>query len=130
MRISGQKLPTLHCVYALAPTTGEGQVAEKLFTIARTGVKTTLSAEVEVMWSVEGRCPLVGHLLLILVSLGTGGAIQLQHGVDPDFPDSLSESGLLCADGEFALVFVAALFAFNGDVGAFGEGSSEVGQFP
>jgi hypothetical protein len=28
---------------------------------------------------VEGRCPLVGHLLLILVSLGLGGAIQLQH---------------------------------------------------
>jgi hypothetical protein len=53
-------------------------------------------------------------------SFGLGGAIQLQHGVDADFPDSLGEGGLLCADGEFALVFVAAEFAFDGDVRAFG----------
>jgi hypothetical protein len=31
-----------------------------------------------------------------------------------DFPDSLGEGGLLCTDGEFALVFVAAEFALDG----------------
>jgi hypothetical protein len=62
----------------------------------------------------------VGHLLLILVSLGLGGAIQLQHGVDADFPDSLGQRGLLGAYDEFALVFVAAEFSFDSHVRAFG----------
>ena len=62
--------------------------------------------------NVKRRCPLAGHLLLILVrSFAFGCAIELQDGVDTDFPDSLGESGLLCADGEFALAFVAAEFA-------------------
>jgi hypothetical protein len=72
----------------------------------------------------------VGHLLLILVSLGLGGAIQLQHGVDADFPNSLGESGLLSANGVFALVFVAVEFSFDGHVRTLGEGAGEVGQFP
>jgi hypothetical protein len=72
--------------------------------MASTGVKVTLSAEVEVIWVVEWRCPLSGQLLLILVSIGLGGAIQLQYGVDADFPNSLGDGRLLCAGGEFALV--------------------------
>src|SRR5437879_1491327 len=58
------------------------------------------------------------------------GAIELQDGVDTDFPDALGEGGLLCADGEFPLVFAAAEFAFDGDVRAFGEAAGEIGEFP
>ena len=59
-------------------------------------------------WNLKKRCPLAGHLLLILVGdFAFGCAIELQDGVDTDLPDSLGEGGLLCADGEFALVFVA-----------------------
>ncbi len=62
--------------------------------------------------------PLAGHLLLILVrGFAFGGAIELQDGVDTNFPDSLGEGSLLCADGEFALVFVAAEFALDGYMG-------------
>jgi len=72
--------------------------------------------------------PLAAHLLLILVrGFALGCAIELQNGVDTDFPDSLGEGGLLGADGEFALVFVAAEFALDGDMGAFGEGAGEIG---
>jgi hypothetical protein len=79
---------------------------------------------------VKRRCPLAGHLLVILVRGFTlGRAIELQDGVDADFPDSLGEGGLLCADGEFALVFMTAEFAFDGNMGAFGEGAGEIGQF-
>ena len=35
----------------------------------------------------------------------------------------MSDGGLLCADGEFALVFVAAEFALDGHMRAFGEGA-------
>lgn len=40
------------------------------------------------------------------------------------------EVGLLCADGEFALVFVAAEFTLDGHMRAFGEGGGEISQFP
>ena len=77
-------------------------------------------------WNVKNRCPLAGHLLLILVGgFEFGGAIELQDGVDTDFPDSLGEGGLLCADDEFALVFVAVEFALDGYMGAFGEAAGE-----
>ena len=73
----------------------------------------------------------MGHLLMILVrGFALRGAIELQDGVDADFLDSLGDGGLLCADGEFPLVFAAAEFAFDGDVRAFGEGAGEIGEFP
>ena len=76
----------------------------------------------------KGRCPLAGHLLLILVrSFAFSCAIEFQDGVDTDFPDSVAEGGLMCADGEFALVFVAAEFSLDSNMGAFGEGASEIG---
>ena len=43
----------------------------------------------------------------------------------PDLPDSLG--GPPCADGEFALIFVAAELAFDGHMPAFGEGAGEIG---
>ena len=74
---------------------------------------------------------LAGHLLLSLVRGFTlGSAIEFQNGVDTDFPDSLGDGGLLCADGEFPLVFVASEFAFDGYMSPFGEGSGEIGEFP
>jgi len=41
----------------------------------------------------------------------------------------VSDGGLLCADGEFALVFMTAQFSLDGHMGAFGEGAGEIGQF-
>jgi len=75
--------------------------------------------------------PLAGHLLLRLVRGFTlDSAIEFQDGVDTDFPDSLGDGSLLCADGEFALVFVTSEFAFDGYMSPFGEGSGEIGEFP
>ena len=48
-----------------------------------------------------------------------GSAIELQDGVDTDFPDSLGNGALLGAEGEFALVFMAAEFAFDGSASFF-----------
>ena len=42
----------------------------------------------------------------------------------------MGDCGLLGADGEFALVFVAAEFALDGDMRAFGEAAGEIGEFP
>ena len=79
----------------------------------------------------KGRCPLLGHLLMILVrGFALRAAIELHDRVDTDFPDALSEGGLLGADGEFPLVFAAAKFSFDGDVRAFGEAAGEIGEFP
>ena len=47
-----------------------------------------------------------------------GGAIELQDGVDTNFPDSPGDGGVLRAAGEFALVFVTEEFAFDGHMGA------------
>ena len=64
--------------------------------------------------------PPTGHLLMILVrGFALRGAIELQDRVDTDFPDALGEGGLLCADGEFPLVFAAAEFAFDGHMRPF-----------
>jgi len=41
--------------------------------------------------------------MILLRGFEFGGAIEFQDGVDSDFPDSLGEGGLLCADDEFAL---------------------------
>ena len=79
----------------------------------------------------KGDAPLAGHLLLILLRGFTlGSAIELQDGVDADFPDPLGDGRFLCADGEFALVFMAAEFALDSHMGAFGEGAGEIGEFP
>jgi hypothetical protein len=67
--------------------------------------------------------------LILVGGFEFGGAIQLQDGADTDFPGSLDEGGLLCADDEFALVFVATEFALDGYMGAFGEGAGEIGEF-
>src|ERR1017187_2789988 len=82
-------------------------------------------------WNLQRRCPLAGHLLLILLRGFTlGSAIKLQDGVDTNFPDPLGDGSFLCADGEFALVFMVAEFALDGHMHAFGEGAGEIGEFP
>ena len=68
---------------------------------------------------------------MVLVSgFALGGAVELQDGVNANFPDSLGDCGLLGADSEFALVFVAAEFALDGNMRAFSNGAGEIGQFP
>ena len=49
--------------------------------------------------------------MVLVGGFALGGAIELQDGVDADFPDSLGDCGVVGADGELALVFVAAEFA-------------------
>jgi hypothetical protein len=46
--------------------------------------------------------------MILVGSFQLCGAIERQDRVDTDFPDALGEGGLLCADGEFPLVFAAA----------------------
>ena len=70
-------------------------------------------------WTVKKEMPLSGRLQVLVRSFGLGRAIEFQDRVDTDFPDSLGDGGPLCADGEFALVFVAAEFAFDGHMRAF-----------
>lgn len=58
---------------------------------------------------VSGRCPLAGRLLVhLLVRFTFGSPSELEHGVEADFPDSLLDCGLLFAEDDFVLVFVAA----------------------
>jgi hypothetical protein len=52
-----------------------------------------------------GRCPLAGNLL---VRFAFDGSIEFEHRVGADFPDPVLDCGLLFAEDEFALVFVAA----------------------
>ena len=56
-----------------------------------------------------------------------GGAVEFQDGVGSNLPDPLGDCRLLGADGEFALVFVAAEFALDGDMRAFGKGPGKIG---
>jgi hypothetical protein len=59
-----------------------------------------------------------------------GSAVELEDGVDADFPDPLRDGGFLGADRDFALVFVAAEFALDGHVRALAKSAGEVGQLP
>jgi hypothetical protein len=63
------------------------------------------------LWTLLNRgweMPLAGHLLVhLVVRFAFGSPIELEHGVDADFPGSLLDGGLLFAEDDFALVFVA-----------------------
>src|SRR5215831_10645216 len=75
--------------------------------------------------------PSAGHLLVaVIIGFTLNGAVKLEHEVDADFPDSLCDGSPLGADSDFALVFVAAQFALDGDVSTLNEGAGEVSQFP
>jgi|SRR5215472_85233 len=54
--------------------------------------------------------------MVVIVRFALNGAVELEHGVDTDFPDSLWDRSPLGTDGDFALVFVAAQFALDGDM--------------
>jgi len=72
------------------------------------------------------RCPSAGHLLVaVVIRFAFDSAVQLEHGVDSNFPDSLGDGSLFGADNDFALVFVAAQLARDGNMSTFGE-SGEV----
>ena len=77
------------------------------------------------------RCPSAGHVLLAVgLRFALGGAVELEYGVDADLPDSLEHGSPLVIDSDFALVFVAAQFTFDGDVSTLVEGAGEVSQLP
>jgi hypothetical protein len=56
------------------------------------------------------------------------GAVELEGGVDADFPDSLRDRCRLAAESDVALVFVAAQFALDGNVNTLGESGGELSQ--
>ncbi len=68
--------------------------------------------------------------MAVVIRCTFGGAVELEDGVDADLPDTLRDGRPLVADSDFALVFVAAQFAFDGNVGAFGESGDELSQPP
>jgi hypothetical protein len=68
--------------------------------------------------------------MTIGVRFALGGAVELEYGVDADLADSLRDGSPPVAGSAFALVFVAAQFALDGNVSTLGEGAGEVGQFP
>jgi hypothetical protein len=58
------------------------------------------------------RCPSAGHLLVaVFIRFALGGAVELENGIDADFPDWLRDASPLVSDSDFALVFVAADFS-------------------
>src|SRR5215831_11197666 len=71
----------------------------------------------------------MGHLL-VAVAIGCTlcGAVELEDGVEADFPDSLRDRCRLGADSDLALVFVAAQFALDGNVRTLGESGGELSQ--
>ena len=75
---------------------------------------------------VFGRCPSAGHLrVTAVIRFAPGGTVNLQHGVDADFPDPLRDKNLLAADGDFPLVFMAADFSLDRHVRASAERAGE-----
>ena len=59
-----------------------------------------------------------------------GAAVELEDGVDANFPDSLRNRCRLGAESHLALVVVAAQFPLDGNVGALGESGDELSQPP
>ena len=75
--------------------------------------------------------PSAGHLLVAVVTRRTfGGLVELQGGVDADFPDSLQDRRRLGAEDDLALLLVAAQFTLDGDVGTLRESGGELSQLP
>src|SRR5262249_41507793 len=76
---------------------------------------------VDFFLSVE-EMPLAGHLgVAVVIRCPFGGAVELEDGVEADFPDSLRDRCRLGADSDLALVFVAAQFALDSNVRTLGE---------
>ena len=53
--------------------------------------------------------------MVVVIPFALDSAVELEHGVDADFPDSLRDGSPLGADSEFAQLFVATQFALDGD---------------
>ena len=54
--------------------------------------------------------------MVIVIRFALDSAVELEHGVDADFPDSLRDGSPLGADSDFALLFVAGQFNLDRDV--------------
>jgi hypothetical protein len=59
-------------------------------------------------------------------SIRCGSAVQFEDRFDADFPDSLWDQCGLRAESQRALVFVAAQFALDSNVSAFGESGDDL----
>ena len=68
--------------------------------------------------------------MVVIIRFALDSAVELEHGVDADFPDSLRDRSPLGADSDFALLFVAGQFALDGDVSPLRERAGEVSQLP
>ena len=68
--------------------------------------------------------------MVVVIRFVLDSAVELEHGVDADFPDSLLDRSPLGADSDFALLFVAGQFALDGDVSPLRERAGEVSQLP
>ena len=77
------------------------------------------------------KCPSTGYLPVVVVIRRTFcGAVELEDGVDADFPDSLRDRCRLGAESDLALAFVGAQFALDSNVRTLGEIGGELSQLP
>ena len=53
--------------------------------------------------------------MVVVIRFAPDSAVELEHGVDADFPDSLRDGSPLGADSDFARRFVAPQLALDGD---------------
>jgi hypothetical protein len=68
--------------------------------------------------------------VVVVIRFALDSAVELEHGVDADFPDPLRDRSPLGADGDFALPFVAGQFALNGDASPLRERAGKLSQLP
>ena len=70
--------------------------------------------------------------MVVVIRFAPDSAVELEHGVDADFPDSLRDGSPLGADSDFARRFVAPPLALDGDGSPFRLDSvpGEVSQLP
>jgi len=64
----------------------------------------------------------------VVVRCTFGGAVELEDGVEADFPDSLWDRCRLGADSNLAPVFMTAQFALDSNVRTLGESGGELSQ--
>src|SRR5262249_778627 len=75
------------------------------------------------------RCPSTGHLLAaVVIRFAVDCAIEFEHRVDANFPDSLRDCSLLLRDSDLALVFVAAQFTLDPHLPIFGARPGEISR--
>ena len=66
--------------------------------------------------------------MVVVIRFALDSAVELEYGVDADFPDSLRDGSPLGADSDFARRFVAPPLALDGDGSPLREHAGEVSQ--